>query len=187
MIFEILSKRFPEKNCPKFFSSNDKIKTNQHFLLQFPYCSRPSSTDGSCLEYMEDSNEDQTSNKWNNYILNINGVKKNGGVAASVISSKELEEVNSPLSPPYVVAPSFEMRWPLNNFTTTKPAFQLTSHKQLELQGKISNFLISKRYLNMFLFSEEIMEDSDESPPYLPAVKPSAPHPDEEHVVEKPV
>lgn len=34
---------------------------------------------------------------------------------------------------------------------------------------------------------EEIMEDSDESPPYLPAVKPSAPHPDEEHVVEKPV
>jgi len=31
------------------------------------------------------------------------------------------------------------------------------------------------------------MEDSDESPPYLPAVKPSAPHPDEEHVVEKPV
>ena len=36
-------------------------------------------------------------------------------------------------------------------------------------------------------FTEEIMEDSDESPPYLPAVKPSAPHPDEEHVVEKPV
>ena len=33
---------------------------------------------------------------------------------------------------------------------------------------------------------EEIMEESDESPPYLPA-KPTAPHPNEEHVVEKPV
>lgn len=143
------------------------------FRLNFPYCSRPSSTDGSCLEYMEDSIEDQTSNKWNNYVVNINGVKQNGGgVAASVISSsKEIEEATSP---PYVVVPSFEMRWPLNNFTnpTTKPAFQLTSHKQLESQDK---------------GYEEIMEDSDESPPYLPAVKPSAPHPDEEHVVEKPV
>ena len=85
---------------------------------------------------MEDSIEDQTSNKWNNYVVNINGVKQNGGgVAASVISSsKEIEESTSP---PYVVVPSFEMRWPLNNFTnpTTKPAFQLTSHKQLESQG----------------------------------------------------
>lgn len=134
------------------------------FRLNFPYCSRPSSTDGSCLEYAEDSIEDQHSNKWNNFVVNINGVKKNG-VAASVISM----EIETPISPPYVVAPSFERRWPLNNLTNPKPAFQLTSHKQLELD----------QY-------EEIMEDSDESPPYLPA-KPSAPHPNEEHVVEKPV
>ena len=116
--------------------------------FQFPYCSRPSSADGSCLEYMEDSNEDQTSNKWNDYVVNINGVKKNGGVAASVISSsKEIEE-----EPPYIVAPSFEMRWPLNNFTnpTTKPAFQLTSHKQLESQGTYSASLLSNAIKNYF-------------------------------------
>ena len=79
-------------------------------------------------EYAEDSIEDQTSNKWNNYILNINGVKKNG-LAATVIP----KEIETPISPPYIVAPSFEKRWPMNDKPNPKPAFQLTSHKQLEL------------------------------------------------------
>ena len=47
-------------------------------------------------------------------------------------------------------------------------AFQLTSHKQLEQNNTAENII------------EEIMEESDESPPYLPA--PSAPSPSQDFV-----
>ena len=47
-------------------------------------------------------------------------------------------------------------------------AFQLTSHKQLEQNKTVENII------------EEIMEESDESPPYLPA--PSAPSPSQDFV-----
>ena len=61
------------------------------------------------------------------------------------------------MSPPYIVAPSFEMRWPIKNghFNgqngQNSPAFRLTSHRQLEHSDEI-----------------ETIEGSDESPPYLP-------------------
>ena len=47
-------------------------------------------------------------------------------------------------------------------------AFQLTSHKQLEQNNTAENII------------EEIMEESDESPPYMPA--PSAPSPSQDFV-----
>ena len=47
-------------------------------------------------------------------------------------------------------------------------AFQLTSHKQLEQNNTAENII------------EEIMEESDESPPYLPA--PCAPSPSQDFV-----
>ena len=113
-------------------------------------------------------------NKWNTFIVNLNGIKNgflrnghgfkpNGGAAATV------KPVAEDISPPYIVAPSFEMRWPrpagadrtLTNGSASSrpasaaaaqiPAFQLTSHKQLEHADQI-----------------DTMEDSDESPPYLP-------------------
>ena len=71
------------------------------------------------------------------------------------------------------MAPSFEMRWPgpaSKDSTAAKNpmAFQLTSHKQLDQAEQIF---------------EELLGESDESPPYLPAkLKPSAPP-----LVEKPV
>ena len=88
--------------------------------------------------------------------------------------------------PSYKVgSPSFEMRWPgpqqqlqiSNGSALQPPAFQLTSHKQLEQADHI----------------EEVFEESDESPPYLPStIKPSAPplpqHEGQQVVVnEKPV
>ena len=82
-----------------------------HF--QFPeYISQqsPSTAEASPLvEYTEDSidhqESDPTNHKWNNFVVNLNGgIKK-----ATVLPTKELP---SPL--PYMVAPSFEKRWPQN-------------------------------------------------------------------------
>ena len=112
-------------------------------------------------------------NKWNTFIVNLNGIKNgflrnghgikpNGGASATV--KPVAEDISPPV--PYIVAPSFEMRWPrpadrtLTNGSASSvpaataaqiPAFQLTSHKQLEHADQI-----------------DTMEDSDESPPYLP-------------------
>ena len=98
--------------------------------------------------------------KWNNFVLNLNGGVKRDSVTATLLTD---DATPTPISPPYVVAPSFEMRWPImnGNSAPVTPAFQLTSHKQLEQADEIM----------------EVMEDSDESPPYLPAVKvtPTAP------------
>jgi hypothetical protein len=143
------------------------------FRLNFPAGSQqsPSTEEVSPLvEYIEDSIIEQpethtelpdTDRKWNNFVVNLNGgIKK-----ATVFPDKDV--VTSPL--PYQVAPSFEKRWPQNGMNGVAPqAFQLTSHKQLEQNNTAENII------------EEIMEESDESPPYLPA--PSAPSPSQDFV-----
>merc|ERR1711862_541370 len=142
------------------------------FRLNFPSGSQqtPSTDEASPLvEYTEESNDHQeiskllpvTNRKWNNFTVNLNGdVKK-----AAVVPDKDIEK--SPLLP-YSVAPSFEMRWPQNGGVkngVAPQAFQLTSHKQLD---PISDHTNAEHV-------EGIMEESDESPPYLPAA--SAPSP----------
>lgn len=145
------------------------------FRLNFPAGSQqsPSTEEVSPLvEYTEDSIEqpethtelpvpDVNNRKWNDFVVNLNGGIKN----ATVFPDKDV--VTSPL--PYQVAPSFEKRWPQNGINGVDPqAFQLTSHKQLEQNKTVENII------------EEIMEESDESPPYLPA--PSAPSPSQDFV-----
>lgn len=144
------------------------------FRLQFPSGPprppSPSSASGasaSLIDYTEEEDYESLS-KWNNFVLNLNGLR-NG----SATLHQSLEELTTPSSPPYIVAPSFEMRWPgpaSKDSTAAKNpmAFQLTSHKQLDQAEQIF---------------EELLGESDESPPYLPAkLKPSAPP-----LVEKPV
>ena len=104
-----------------------------------------------------------------------NGIAKNGSAKNGIATIFPKENMNTPLSPPYIVAPSFEMRWPSLNGSPLQPppAFHLTPHKQLEHADHI----------------EELFEESDESPPYLPThIKPSAPSLSSgEEVVEKSV
>ena len=132
-------------------------------FLQIPSGSQPSSSDGSIMDY---ATEDSKFNKWNTFIVNLNGIKngfkngiaKNGSAKSGIATIIPKENMNTPLSPPYIVAPSFEMRWPNNFVNGTNgsavqiPAFRLISHKQLEHADQI----------------EPMEADSDESPPYLP-------------------
>jgi hypothetical protein len=118
-------------------------------------------------------------NKWNNFTVNLNGIKNgflrnghtssnipNGGAATVKPAAEDIS--------PYIVTPSFEMGWPrtaaadrtaLTNGSASSvpaasaaqlPAFRLTSHKQLEHADQI----------------DTMEEDSDESPPYLPTITP---------------
>lgn len=123
--------------------------------------SQHSSPEASLVDYTEECSVEET--QWNDFVLNLNGgIKKNGVIAASLKSQE-----TTPVSPPYIAVPSFEMRWPsnhqgqLNGIYPT--AFHLTSHKQLEQAGQDS--------------LEEMLGESDESPPYLPStkLKPTAP------------
>ncbi len=115
-----------------------------------------------------------TNNRWSSYVVNLNGFRngRQGRVTVQpeVIEPERPETANSL---PYVVAPSFEMRWPANHNHQFNPAFTLTSHHQLENGANNSQ------------------GSSEESPPYLPAIQynrpaPSAPPPDE-NFIEKPV
>jgi len=141
--------------------SNKPLPPYVTFRLNFPACSGPPTPEVS--PYEESVISDLTGKpSWNNFVINLNGGPRKNSATASVITE---DATPTPISPPYVVAPSFEMRWPgLNGSAADQfplPAFQLTSHKQLEQADQIM----------------EVMEDSDESPPYLPAVKiqPTAP------------
>ena len=109
------------------------------------------------------NNVESFTNKWNTFVVNLNGIKpgfRNGiknGITATVTPRDHTNTISTPMSPPYIVAPSFEMRWPIKNGHFNgqnghnSPAFRLTSHKQLEHSDEI-----------------ETIEGSDESPPYLP-------------------
>ena len=123
-------------------------------------------------------------NKWNTFIVNLNGIKngflRNGHSRSHNIPNGAATDkptaAEKDISPPYIVAhPSFEMGWPrpstggmrtLTNGSASSmtsasaavqiPAFQLTSHKQLEHADQI----------------DTMEEESDESPPYLPTTTP---------------
>jgi hypothetical protein len=141
--------------------------------FQFPSGSRqPSPDEGSFIDYTEESNTDQdiqSSNKWVPFVVNLNNGTQNG---ITVLP----REPDTPISPPCVMAQSFETRWPgpsTNGSAHPPLAFHLNSHKHLDHADRI----------------EELVE-SDDSPPYLPAngiIKPTAPLPDEEYVNEIPV
>lgn len=148
--------------------------------MQLPRGSQPPSSEGSIIDYTEESLIEENAKKWSKFILDLNGdaVKTNGktngfahqngksngfvhhndqtnGFVATLKSEDELTP--TPISPPYIVAPSFEARWPqnggLNGSALYPTAFHLTSHKQLDQ-------------------ADHILEaESDESPPYLPANK----------------
>lgn len=104
-------------------------------------------------------------NKWNTFIVNLNGIKngflRNGHSRSHNIPNGAATDkptaAEKDISPPYIVAhPSFEMGWPrpstggirtLTNGSASSmtsasaavqiPAFQLTSHKQLEHADQI--------------------------------------------------
>jgi len=112
--------------------------------------------------------------KWNS---NGNFVNLNGGIkrtaAAEAFPYKNI--VKSPES--YSIAPQWpqenngEMR--NGNGVALSQAFQLTSHEQLEFPDISGN--ANAEHI------EDIMEESDESPPYLPTLA-SAPSPSQDFV-----
>ena len=90
-----------------------------HFVFQLPP-NGSESLNTSMLAYTPNNVESFT-NKWNTFVVNLNGIKpgfRNGiknGITATVTPRDHTNTISTPMSPPYIVAPSFEMRWPIKN------------------------------------------------------------------------
>ena len=83
------------------------------------------------------TNVDSFTNKWNTFVVNLNGIKpgfRNGiknGITATVTPRDHTNTISTPMSPPYIVAPSFEMRWPIKNGHNSTQIPVSNSHSEI--------------------------------------------------------
>ena len=111
--------------------------------------------------------------KWNSNgnLVNLNGGIKTAAAAEAFPDKNVVKSSKSyPIAPQWQSENNGEMR--NGNGVALSQAFQLTSHKQLEFPDISGN---NAEHI------EDIMEESDESPPYLPTLA-SAPSPSQDFV-----
>ena len=160
------------------------------FLFQFPSGLQQSPSTGEAsplVEYAEKiannyhHQENHTelpvpveNRKWNSNgnLVNLNGGIKTAAAAEAFPDENIVKSPESyPITPQWLPEKNGEMR--NGNGVALSQAFQLTSHKQLEFPDISGNS--NAEHI------EDIMEESDESPPYLPTLA-SAPSPSQDFV-----